>query len=158
MHDTLFAACDRFRYRQLGVEGWHASCAENLHVALAQAATGMGGAGSASAEQSGATDGGNDGAATISAAMKAALAAAAIATQEWTPDPLNLFMNVPVQALSGGKGGELKLEAATCPKGGYVVLRAEQECVVVLSACPMDLNAIYVAFHEVEWEVFDATQ
>lgn len=41
-----------------------------------------------------------------------------MAAREWTPDPLNLFMNVPVWALAAGKGGELKLEAATCPKGG----------------------------------------
>jgi uncharacterized protein YcgI (DUF1989 family) len=34
-HDLLVAACDPTRYRQLGVEGWHASCAENLTTALA---------------------------------------------------------------------------------------------------------------------------
>jgi uncharacterized protein YcgI (DUF1989 family) len=30
LHDLLVAACDSERYRILGVEGWHASCAENL--------------------------------------------------------------------------------------------------------------------------------
>lgn len=137
MHDTLFAACDKYRYRQLGVEGYHASCAENLSVALGKMATTT-----------------TDGKATRE--MKSAIEAAATATKEWTPDPLNLFMNVPVEALAGGKGGELKLEAGTCPKGGSVLLRAEQECVVVMSACPMDLNAIFVAFNEVEFEVLDA--
>jgi hypothetical protein len=34
-HDLLIAACDPPRYEQLGVEGWHASCAENLTDALA---------------------------------------------------------------------------------------------------------------------------
>lgn len=34
-HDMLIAACDAPRYAQLGVEGWHASCAENLTDALA---------------------------------------------------------------------------------------------------------------------------
>ncbi|HEV2999139.1 MAG TPA: urea carboxylase-associated family protein [Solirubrobacteraceae bacterium] len=34
VHDMLIAACDGERYRQLGVEGWHASCAENLVTAL----------------------------------------------------------------------------------------------------------------------------
>lgn len=34
VHDMLIAACDGERYRQLGVEGWHASCAENLETAL----------------------------------------------------------------------------------------------------------------------------
>jgi len=34
-HDMLIAACDPARYAQFGVEGWHASCAENLATALA---------------------------------------------------------------------------------------------------------------------------
>jgi uncharacterized protein YcgI (DUF1989 family) len=34
-HDLLLAACDPVRYQQLGVAGWHASCAENLTTALA---------------------------------------------------------------------------------------------------------------------------
>jgi uncharacterized protein YcgI (DUF1989 family) len=39
VHDTLFGCCDRFRYHQLGVGDYeHASCSENMHVALAEAA------------------------------------------------------------------------------------------------------------------------
>jgi uncharacterized protein len=34
IHDMLCAACDPERYRGLGVEGWHASCQENLQSAL----------------------------------------------------------------------------------------------------------------------------
>lgn len=34
VHDTLIAACDAYRYQELGVQGWHASCAENLERAL----------------------------------------------------------------------------------------------------------------------------
>jgi hypothetical protein len=34
-HDMLIAACDAPRYAQLGIEGWHASCADNLADALA---------------------------------------------------------------------------------------------------------------------------
>jgi uncharacterized protein YcgI (DUF1989 family) len=34
IHDMLVAACDPPRYRGLGVEGWHASCEENLQKAL----------------------------------------------------------------------------------------------------------------------------
>jgi hypothetical protein len=34
IHDMLVAACDTERYRQLGVDGPHASCAENLREAL----------------------------------------------------------------------------------------------------------------------------
>jgi hypothetical protein len=33
-HDTLIAACDPERYRLLGVDGYHASCAENFRRAL----------------------------------------------------------------------------------------------------------------------------
>ena len=34
VHDMLCAACDPTRYQGLGVEGWHASCQENLLGAL----------------------------------------------------------------------------------------------------------------------------
>lgn len=33
-HDMLCAACDPTRYAGLGVEGWHASCQENLQRAM----------------------------------------------------------------------------------------------------------------------------
>jgi uncharacterized protein YcgI (DUF1989 family) len=36
VHDMLCAACDPPRYEQLGVEGWHASCQENLRRAMAE--------------------------------------------------------------------------------------------------------------------------
>ena len=49
-------------------------------------------------------------------------------------------MNVPVTALEEGKGGKLRLAAPVCPRGGYVVLRAEVECMVVMRAYPMDLG------------------
>jgi uncharacterized protein len=35
IHDMLCAACDPERYTGLGVEGWHASCRENLERAMA---------------------------------------------------------------------------------------------------------------------------
>jgi uncharacterized protein len=35
-HPMLLAACDPARYRLLGVEGHHASCAENLETVMAQ--------------------------------------------------------------------------------------------------------------------------
>lgn len=34
VHDMMIAACDQFRYEQFGYEGPHASCSENLHVAM----------------------------------------------------------------------------------------------------------------------------
>nr|WP_211110221.1 urea carboxylase-associated family protein [Acuticoccus mangrovi] len=34
IHDTIIAACDIWRYRNLGVEGYHDSCTDNLRMAL----------------------------------------------------------------------------------------------------------------------------
>lgn len=34
VHDMLIAPCDPERYQGLGVEGWHASCQENLELAM----------------------------------------------------------------------------------------------------------------------------
>ncbi len=36
VHDTLIAACDRYRYAMLGVAGYHDNCADNLVSALAE--------------------------------------------------------------------------------------------------------------------------
>lgn len=36
IHDTLVSACDRYRYEMLGHKGYHESCTENLHLALAE--------------------------------------------------------------------------------------------------------------------------
>ena len=36
VHDTLIAACDRYRYAFLGVDGHHDNCADNLMAALAE--------------------------------------------------------------------------------------------------------------------------
>lgn len=36
VHDTLMAACDRHRYKFLGVEGHHDNCTDNLHAAMAE--------------------------------------------------------------------------------------------------------------------------
>jgi uncharacterized protein len=36
VHDTLIAACDRYRYALLGVEGYHDNCADNLKAGLAE--------------------------------------------------------------------------------------------------------------------------
>jgi uncharacterized protein YcgI (DUF1989 family) len=35
VHDMLCAACDASRYRLLGVDGWHASCQDNLQRVMA---------------------------------------------------------------------------------------------------------------------------
>lgn len=36
IHDTLLAACDRYRYELLGCEGFHDNCTDNLVAALAE--------------------------------------------------------------------------------------------------------------------------
>ncbi|KAI9739153.1 MAG: hypothetical protein M1834_007366 [Cirrosporium novae-zelandiae] len=94
MHDTLIAACDKYRYQNLGVQGFHDSCTDNLNKALGEVGI----------------------------------------TIETTPAPLNLFMNIPI-----AKGGNLRFEAPVSKKGQHVVLKAEMDLVIVLSACPMDI-------------------
>lgn len=34
VHDTVIAACDAYRYEQLGCEGYHDNCTDNLRMAL----------------------------------------------------------------------------------------------------------------------------
>jgi uncharacterized protein YcgI (DUF1989 family) len=53
------------------------------------------------------------------------------------PQPINLFMNIPIDE-HGGLGWE---PAPTSP-GDFVTLRAEMDCFVVVSACPQDIVAI----------------
>jgi uncharacterized protein len=36
IHDTLFAACDRWRYELLGCKGYHDNCTDNLAAGLAE--------------------------------------------------------------------------------------------------------------------------
>src|SRR5476649_64790 len=36
IHDTLIAACDRYRYEELGCTGYHDNCTDNLAAALAE--------------------------------------------------------------------------------------------------------------------------
>ncbi|KAF2488428.1 hypothetical protein BU16DRAFT_532219 [Lophium mytilinum] len=113
VHDMLFPPCDKWRYEEAGAEG-HGSCAANLRTELA--------------------------AFTAKLRLQGELGSPLMELEEkigewgWTPEPLNLFMNVPV----GGDGG-LSVKRPACTEGNYVVLRAETECLVVMSACPNDL-------------------
>jgi len=99
IHDMLIAACDPARYEGLGVEGWHASCEENLHHALE------------------------------------ALGVEPI--PRFAPQPINLFMNTPARA-----DGTIEWLPAETNAGDHVVLRAELDIVVAVSACPQDIVAI----------------
>ena len=94
IHDTLMAACDRWRYSLLGHEGHHDNCVDNLAESLAELG----------------------------------LAAS------HTPSPLNLFMNIPWNA-----EGALSFDPPDNVPGVHVVLRAELDCVVAMSACPQDI-------------------
>jgi uncharacterized protein YcgI (DUF1989 family) len=52
------------------------------------------------------------------------------------PQPVNLFENIPVRA-----DGTLDWQAPATAAGDHVQLRAEQACVIVVSACPFDLGS-----------------
>jgi uncharacterized protein YcgI (DUF1989 family) len=54
-----------------------------------------------------------------------------------TPCPLNLFMNIPF-----GADGRLQWVPTLAKPGDGVTLRAEMDCVIAFSACPMDLVPI----------------
>jgi uncharacterized protein len=97
VHDTLLAACDAERYRQLGGPEGHANCAENYVRALAAVDIHPG----------------------------------------FIPGPLNLFMNIPWET-----DGTLAFRQSPARPNDYVTLAAALDVIVVLSACPMDLNPI----------------
>lgn len=97
LHDTIMAACDRWRYERLGCAGYHRNCSDNMVEALAELGV----------------------------------------SAHHVPQPLNLFMNIPIEAdfsltqgLPAGKPGD------------KVVLRAKRDCTVVFSACPQDMTPI----------------
>jgi uncharacterized protein YcgI (DUF1989 family) len=97
IHDMLCAACDPARFEGLGVEGWHASCQENLLGAMA------------------------------------ALGHPHVDV----PQPINLFMNIPVHS-----DGTLGWETAPSRPGDSVTMRAKMDAIVVVSACPQDIVPI----------------
>ena len=53
------------------------------------------------------------------------------------PSPLNLWMNIPVAADGSTSWGE-----PLSKPGDHVVLRAQMDCVVAMSACPQDMLPI----------------
>ncbi|WP_181776733.1 DUF1989 domain-containing protein [Amycolatopsis pittospori] len=54
-----------------------------------------------------------------------------------TPQPINVFMRIPV-----GEDGRLSWLTASSRAGDAITLRADLDCVVVVSACPQDLVRI----------------
>lgn len=55
----------------------------------------------------------------------------------WTPSPLNLFMNVPVD-----HEGRLDRHPPVSRPGDHVLLRAAFDVVVAISSCPQDITAV----------------
>jgi uncharacterized protein YcgI (DUF1989 family) len=53
------------------------------------------------------------------------------------PQPINVFMDVRAEP-----DGTLVSRPASSRPGDYIAFRAAQDCVVVLSSCPMDLVPI----------------
>jgi uncharacterized protein YcgI (DUF1989 family) len=113
IHDTLIAACDPQRYKELDVDKWeeHGSCAENLVFALKEI---------------------ND-----KSGLKGHKAVGRDVTVNMVPAPLNLFMNIPWT-----HEGDISFEEPKSKRGGYVKFRAERDIVVVMSACPQDVLPI----------------
>lgn len=64
--------------------------------------------------------------------LHAALASLGLKSAE-TPSPLNLWMNIPVAA-----DGTISWLPPVSRPGDYVILRAELDCIVAMSACPQD--------------------
>ncbi len=68
--------------------------------------------------------------------LREALAGVGLALDH-VPAPLNMFMNIPVDA-----GHGLAFEPPVSRPGDRVILRALRDCVVVFSACPQDMVPI----------------
>ncbi len=97
VHDTLLAACDIWRYRNLGCTEYHDNCRDNLFAGMAELGL----------------------------------------IPPECPSPLNLWMNTPVV-----DGLGIDWLPPVSKAGDYVVLRAEIDCVVAMSACPQDMVPI----------------
>ncbi|PMD31680.1 hypothetical protein L207DRAFT_591114 [Hyaloscypha variabilis F] len=67
-----------------------------------------------------------------------ALEVLGIKALQFTPSPLNLFMNIPVH----DDRTTLSFEAPTSKEGEYICLKAEVDLVIAFSACPQDILKI----------------
>lgn len=113
VHDTLFAACDDYRYGLLGCKEYHDNCTDNLLAAMRQIG----------------------------------LSAPEV------PSPLNLWMNIPVD-----KDGSTTFAEPVSKPGDYVILRAEMDCIVAMSACPQDIlpiNGKACVIHDAHYQILN---
>ena len=72
------------------------------------------------------------------------------------PGPLNIFMNIPI-----GPTGRLEIVPPVSAPGDYVVLRAEIDAIVALSACPHDIfpvNGADATPRDVAYTVYPAAE
>jgi uncharacterized protein len=97
IHDTVIAACDKYRYAFLGVDGYHDNCTDNMFAGM----------------------------------RELGLEAPEV------PQPLNVFMNIPVK-----EDHSLSWAAPVSTPGSYIKFRAEMDLVIVFSACPQDILPI----------------
>lgn len=116
VHDTLIAACDRWRYAELGVETYHESCTDNCWDALAALAASLG-----DSEEGEILQG-------LQNRMGGRV-----------PDPFNLFMNIPVTQEGKGANRAISFEGPLTKPGDYVVFESIRDVVVAMSACPQDV-------------------
>ncbi|ORY10326.1 hypothetical protein BCR34DRAFT_566986 [Clohesyomyces aquaticus] len=123
VHDTLIAACDRWRYSELGVQGYHESCTDNCWDALYSLSTTLSASTSTDPQV-----------VTGLQSLQPSLGR--------VPDPFNLFMNIPVTAEDEGARRGLSFEPPVTKPGDYVCLKALRDVVVVMSACPQDVLTI----------------
>ena len=68
--------------------------------------------------------------------MRMALKAIGLRARE-VPQPFNVWMNIPV-----APDGSIQWLAPASKAGDYIDLKAEMDCVVVMSACPQDIIPI----------------
>lgn len=120
VHDTLIAACDRWRYSELGVEGYHESCTDNFWDALDSLSSST----------------------ALSFDEQSSLKALWPKLGSKVPDPFNLFMNIPITQDGEGAKRGVSFEEPKTKAGDYVVLEALRDVVVVMSACPQDVLII----------------
>lgn len=113
VHDTLIPACDPQRYKSLGVHQWEEHGSCAENLVLALKEL------------------------NERAGLKGAKAVGASVTINDCPAPLNLFMNIPWT-----DNGDLSFKAPKNKAGDYVRLKAERDVVVVMSACPNDVQDI----------------
>ena len=68
--------------------------------------------------------------------LRAGMAALGLTPPE-VPSPLNLWMNIPIHG-----DGSIGWEEPLSKPGDYVVLKADMDCIVAMSACPQDIVCI----------------